>query len=229
MNSSMPQLDLTPEQLLTTTRSVRKRLDFSRPVEMEVLRECIGIAMQAPSGSNTQPWSFIIVTDSEKRRAIAELYRSAFKIHLQSAEPIIRQTFEEKGHGQQIQRINESSEYLAEYLHEVPCFVIPCLKGGSNPMSPPRLEHAPNFVTCAWLGSTLPAVWSFMLAARLYGLGTSWTTLHLVYEKEVAGLLGIPYDHITQVALIPVAYTRGTEFKPAPRKPVSEVFHINSW
>jgi nitroreductase len=225
----MVKVNLTAEQLLTTTRAVRKRLDFYRPVEMEVLRECVEIATQAPSGSNIQPWRMIFITDAQKRQRIADLYRDAFKLYRNAAVPGIWQAFEERGHGQQIQRISESAEYLVEHLHEVPVFVIPCLISGSNPLTPPRLENAANYLAAPMWASVLPAVWSFMQAARLHGLGTSLTTLHLLHEKEISELLGIPYESVTQVALIPLAYTIGTEFRLAARKPVEEVFRINSW
>jgi len=227
--NSIPQLNLTPKELLTTTRAVRQRLDLSRPIKMEVLRECVEIAQQAPSGSNIQPWRMIIVTDQEKRRAIAEIYREAYAYYCKEAVPGIRQVFEAQGQGPQIQRINDSADYLAEHLHEVPVFAIPCLISGSNPMTPLRLENAPNFLAAPMWAAVLPAAWSFMLAARLYGLGTSYTTLHLIYEQKVAELLEIPYESVTQTALIPVAYSLGTEFKPAPRKPIEEVFRLDSW
>lgn len=220
---------MTPDQLLTTTRAVRQRLDLSRRVEMDVLLECVQIAQQAPSGSNIQPWKFVIITDAQKRQSIADLYRAAYAFYRKEAVPGIRQAFEERGQGQQIQRINESADYLAEHLDKVPVLVIPCLSAGSNPMTPPRLENAPNFLAAPMWGAILPAVWSFMLAARARGLGTSWTTLHLLHEQKVAELLGIPYETTTQVALIPVAHTIGTDFKPGPRKPVREVYSIDSW
>jgi nitroreductase len=79
-------------------------------------------------------------------------------------------------------------------------------------------------------GSILPATWSFMLAARARGLGTSWTTLHLWHEQEAAALLGIPYGEVTQCALIPVAHVKGRpEFRPGPRKPLDGVLHLNGW
>ena len=79
------------------------------------------------------------------------------------------------------------------------------------------------------MASIVPATWSFMLAARARGLGTCWTTFHLAHEREAAELLGIPYEAATQAALIPVAYTKGTDFKPGPRKPLGEVIHWDRW
>lgn len=217
----MPLLDLNPDQLLSTTRAVRKRLDFTRPVEPEVLRECLELAMQAPTGSNRQNWHFVIVTDAEKRKGIADLYRKSFASYRASGPAQFRSVNPEQ-RAQTQQRIVSSSDYLAEHMHEAPVLVIPCISG--------RLDQVSTTVGQAgsW-GSILPAVWSFMLAARARGLGTVWTTLHLVYEKETAEILGIPYEKITQTAMIPVAYTLGTDFKPGPREPLDTIVHWDQW
>jgi len=118
-------------------------------------------------------------------------------------------------------RILEASTHLADHIHEVPVFVIPCVQG--------RLEGQPNALVASVFGSIIPAAWSFMLAARSRGLGTVWTTFHLIHEREVAEILEIPYDEVTQVALIPVAYTVGTDFKPGRRKPLDSMVHWESW
>jgi nitroreductase len=115
----------------------------------------------------------------------------------------------------------DSSAYLAEHLHEVPVLVIPCLEG--------RIEDAPLLEQAVGWASIIPAAWSFMLAARGRGLGTSWTSLHLAYEREAAAVLGIPYEQVMQVGLIPVAHTLGEDFKPAQRKPRSERVHWDRW
>lgn len=217
----MSLLDLNPDQLLSTTRAVRKRLDFSRPVEPEVLRECLEMAMQAPTGSNRQSWHFVIVTDAEKRKSISDLYRKSFAAYRASGPAQFRSVNPEQ-RAQTQQRVASSSDYLAEHMHEVPVLVIPCILG--------RLDQVNTTVgqAGAW-GSILPAVWSFMLAARARGLGTVWTTLHLAYEKEAAEILGIPYEKITQTSMIPVAYTLGTDFKPGPREPLDTIVHWNQW
>jgi nitroreductase len=218
----MSQLNLTPDQVLTTTRSVRKRLDFTRPVEPEVIRECLEIALQAPSGSNSQQWHFIVVTDADKRLALAELYRKSFSAYrAQRAAAAARRPVTNAQRAATQERITDSADYLAEHLHEVPVHLIPCITG--------RFDGLPgNQQAGAW-GSILPATWSFMLAARARGLGTAWTTLHLPYEKEAAEVLGIPYEKITQAALIPVAYTLGTDFSPAAREPLDTVLHWDKW
>lgn len=217
----MSLLNLTTDEVLTTTRSVRKRLDFTRPVEPEVLRECLEIALQAPSGSNSQQWHFVVVTDADKRLALAELYRKSFSVYRASraAARASREANSPRVIAQQ--RITDSADYLAEHLHEVPVHLIPCITG--------RLDGLPaNQQAGAW-GSILPATWSFMLAARARGLGSAWTTLHLPYEKEAAEVLGIPYEKITQAALLPVAYTLGTNFSPATREPLDTVLHWDKW
>src|SRR5258708_3499801 len=159
----MPLLNLSPDELLSTTRSVRKRLDFSRAVESEVIQECLELAVQAPTGGNSQNWHFVLVTDAQQRQALGDIYRGGL----------------------------------------------------------------PVFDQAGMYGSILPAVWSFMLAARARGLGTCWTTFHLYFEQEAAEVLGIPYEQVTQVALTPVAYTLGTDFMPAPRIQMESIVHCN--
>jgi nitroreductase len=206
------RLDLTTDELLSTTRAVRKRLDLERPVERDVLEECFALAQQAPTAGYSQSWQFVIVTDPEKKAAIGELWR-------QVAYPYL-----ERGGGArsgQLLRISDAVVHLAEHIHEVPVFVIPCVLG--------RFEGKPNALTASMFGSIVPAAWSFMLAARSRGLGTCWTTFHLLHEEEVAAILGIPYNEVTQVALIPVAYSIGTEFKPGKRKPLDTMLHWESW
>jgi nitroreductase len=205
---------MTPDELLTTTRSVRKRLDLTRPVPRELLRECIEIAQQAPSGSNRQGFHFVVVDDADKRTALAELYRKTWRLYAAGGE----NTFGEgDARGERYDAVRSSAAYLAEHLHEVPVHVLLC--GKARPTAAPA----------SYFAGVIPAGWSFMLAARARGLGTCWTSLHLGYEKEAAELLGIPHDKVTQVALIPVAYTIGTDFKPAKRLPVDDIVHWNEW
>jgi nitroreductase len=223
----MTLLDLTPKQLLTTTRAVRKRLDLTRPVELELIHECIEIATQAPSGGNSQRWHFIVVTDAAKRKELGAIYKKAYdETSLPSLPSLanIPNTPENAQRLQDAQRNTESGAYLAEHLSEVPVIIIPCIQARSG-----RLENlSVRNQADAW-ASVMPAIWSFMLAARLHGLGSVLTTAHLIYEREKAQLLAIPYDTVTQTALIPVAYTIGTEFKPGLRKIPDEIIHINNW
>jgi nitroreductase len=203
--------DLTPDELLSTTRAVRKRLDLTRPVEREVLIECLELAQQAPTASYSQTWHFVVVTDAEKRAALGELWREV-------AFPYLQRGGDRSG---QMARIGDAVVHLADHIHEVPVHVIPCVLG--------RYEGKSNPLVASMFGSIIPAAWSFMLAARSRGLGTVWTTFHLMHERKAAEILGIPYDDVTQVALIPVAYTIGTEFKPGKRKPLDTMLHWETW
>jgi nitroreductase len=209
-----PRIDVAnADLLLSTTRSVRKRLDFERPVEREVLLECLELAVQAPTASNRQTWRWMVVDDPELKGPIADVYREA-------AIPYLRESrANAEGEGQD-RRVFESALYLAENLERAPAFVIPCLAEDLSEMDPLAITVA--------LGSICQAAWSFQLALRARGLGSTWTTLHLRGADKVADLLGIPAG-ITQVALIPVAYTKGLDFRPAKRPPVSEITHWNRW
>jgi nitroreductase len=202
------------DYLLSTTRAVRKRLDLERPVEREVIEECLRLAIQAPTGGNGQRWRWVVVTDADKRMALADLYRDGDFILKKSLERA-----KERGDAQTA-RVYQGAVDFAEVLHDVPVFVIPCIQG--------RVDGADTATAASFFGSILPAAWSFMLAARSRGLGTVWTTLHLRKEREAAELLGIA-DGWSQAALIPVAYTVGTDFKPAKRRPVEEITYWNSW
>ena len=216
--SSHPLLPLSADQVLTTTRSVRKRLDLSRPVERSVIEECLRIAQQAPSASNRQHWHFVVVTDAAKRKALGDLYARARR---DSVANRAARTFRNEEQAEVYQRVSSSADYLGERMGEVPVLVVPCIEG--------RIEQQALPGQAALWGTILPAAWSFMLAARARGLGTVWTTIHLSYEREAAEILGIPYDEVTQAALIPLAYTIGTEFKLAPRDPLETMVHWDSW
>ena len=222
-----PLLDLSPDELLSTTRAVRKRLDLERPVPMEAVRECLRLALQAPTGSNAQGWHFVLVTDAGKRRELGALYRKAFEVYRTMPVSVHagEAAADDSAHAAQMARVVSSAEYLAENLSRVPVHLVPCVEGRVDQLQGPGATLGQASI----YGSILPAVWSFMLAARARGLGTAWTTLHLMHEKEAADLLGIPYDAVTQVALIPLAWSKGTDFKPARRKPMEGVVHLNHW
>jgi nitroreductase len=200
------------DELLTTTRAVRKRLDLTRPVDRGVLLECIRLAMQAPTASNEQDWRWVVVTDPDKRAAIAEIYRSIGADYLAQAA--------ESAPDPQTQRVYQSALGLTETLAKVPVHVIPCLQR--------RFDGSNLLVAASAWASIIPAGWSFLLALRSRGLGSVWTTMHLAKESEVADLLGIP-DTVTQAALFPVAYTIGTDFRPASRPPAETITFWNSW
>ncbi|MFP6797232.1 MAG: nitroreductase family protein [Pseudomonadales bacterium] len=201
------------DELLNTTRSVRKRLDLTKPVPREVIDECLQLAVQAPTGSNVQGWRWIVIDDSDTRAALAALYRRSAEGYLSAANEQAS-----TGANAQTQRVFSSAIYLMEHLDEVPVHLIPCIQG-----NPPN-----GLAGAGFYASIYPAVWSFQLALRARGLGSCLTTLHLAYADEAAALLGIP-EGITQTALLPVAYTVGADFKPAKRPPVSGITYWNSW
>src|SRR2546427_8267406 len=170
---AMPVLDLSPDELLTTTRSVRRRLDFSRPVEQEVIRQCLEIALQAPTGGNRQRWHFVVVTDTEKRQALGDIYRRGFALYRGEPTSAGNVFADDPRRGPIQRRVMDSAEYLAAHMHEAPVLLIPCFSG--------RIDGLPSSSQAGAWGSILPATWSFMLAARARGLGTAWTTLHLTF------------------------------------------------
>ncbi len=208
---------MTPDELLTTTRSVRKRLDLGRPVPLELVRECLEIALQAPSGSNRQTWHWLVVTDQAQRAALGELYRRAVDAYLESPGAAGKLFSDDPDRAHVQTRVGDSVAYLGEHMGDVPVLVVPCLK----------TKLAEGNQAGTW-GSVLPAAWSYMLAARSRGLGTAWTTLHLTYEAEAAEILGLP-EGVHQAALIPTAYYTGSTFKPAARVPLDQVLHLDRW
>lgn len=213
------KLNLSADEVLTTTRSVRKRLDLGRPVPRQVLLECLNIALQAPTGSFSQGWQWVFVEDAAKKRAIADLYGTHYDAYAQQSR--LAQYPDDDLRGQRRAAIRSSSTYLREHFHEVPVLMIPCIQG--------RLDGVSAFQAASAWGSILPAVWSFMLALRERGLGSAWTTLHLPSEREVAEIIGIPYEQYTQAGLFPIAYTVGTEFKAAPRLALDGLVHFDTW
>ena len=211
-------LPLTPDELLTTTRSVRKRLDLDRPVPLALVRECLAVALQAPTGGNRQTWHWVVVTDPGLRAQIGDYYRRSFGAYRTSPAFVGRGGESPERQASQI-RIASSAEWLAARMGDVPVHVIGCIAAAA--------ELPADNQAGLW-GSLLPAAWSYQLAARARGLGTAWTTLHLRYEEEVAQLLGIP-PHIRQGVLLPTAYYTGETFRPAPREPLEKVLHVDRW
>ena len=200
------------DELLTTTRAVRHRLDLTRPVDREVILECVRLATQAPTASNAQDWRWMVITDGDKRAAIAEIYRSIGADYLAHAAASTTDP--------QTRRVYQSALGLTETLAKVPVHVIPCLEG--------RFDDTDQLAAASAWASIIPAGWSFLLALRSRGLGSVWTTMHLAKAQEVAELLGIP-STVTQAALFPVAYTIGTDFRPAVRPPAETITFWNTW
>jgi nitroreductase len=210
---------LTADEVLTTTRAVRKRLDLDRPVARELLLECLQVAVQAPTGSNRQEWQFVFVDDPARKQAIADCYGRAWDQY--NARPRPRYAGGDV-RGERLPHLVSSALYLRQRMHEAPWLMIPCIRG--------RLRDGATTAELAALwGSIVPAFWSFLLAARARGLGTAFTTLHLVYEREVADVLGIPFEEYTQAGMTPIAYFTGDGFRPALRLPLEDVVHWNGW
>ena len=218
----MALLDLNSDELLTTTRAVRKRLDFTRPVDDELIRECVAAAMQAPSGSNNMTMRFVVVKDAAKRAAIGEIYRQCFDIY-KTLPGVYAGSIQKDTEAEQAQqdRVTESALYLADHMGDAPVLVIACTAG--------RVENVPAMMAASAMGNVLPGTWSFMLAARARGLGTAWTTVGLMMEQAIAEVVGIPFDEVQQACLTPVAHTIGTDFKPAMRPAPDTIIHWDFW
>jgi len=215
-----PVLPLTIDELLTTTRAVRRRLDLCRPVPRATVEQCLSLAFDAPNGSNLQLWRWVLVDDPAVKHEMARIYRAAMEDHVGR----LRETGDPAGADYstpEAQRIAASVYHLRDHLHEVPVLVVPAVSG--------RLDGASIFDQASLWGSVLPAVWSFMLALRSRGLGSAWTTLHLRREREMADLLGIPFERATQAGLFPVAYTLGTRFKRGDRARSARTIRWNHW
>jgi len=214
--------DLSADHVLRTTRAVRKRLDFDRPVPREVIRECLDIALQAPTGSNRQNWHFVVITDEAQRNAIGDLYRRAIGAAqadvraLTRIDPADADTYEA-----QTTRVNNSAHWFFDHVQRSPGMLIPCISG--------RIDGPWRMAIASHVGSVIQAAWSFMLAARARNIGSVWTTVHLALEEEAAEILGIPYADVMQVALIPFGYVVGNPFKEAEREPLDLVTHWDRW
>ena len=218
----MPLLDLNNDELLTTTRAVRKRLDYDRPVDDADIRECVRMAMQAPSGSNAMTMQFVVVKDEVKRAKIGEIYRQCFDIY-KSMDGVYAGSIKKDTDAEQAQqdRVTTSADYLGQTMGRAPALVIACTAG--------RVDGASGMIAASTMGNVLPAMWSFMLAARARGLGTAWTTVGLMMEQEIADVVGIPFDEVQQACLSPLAHTKGTDFKPAMRPEPDTIIHWDTW
>ena len=217
-----PLLDLSPDDLLSTTRAVRRRLDLDRPVEPELIRECVEMAAQAPTGSNAQGWHFVVVTDADKREKLAEMYREGFQIFYGDRE---RGAGRDAPGGPRLPRdpgTGWSTRPPTSPSTWARCRSTSSRASRAGSRTDPSRCTPPSGAPCC------PAAWNFCLAARARGLGTCWTTLHLIREQDAAELLGLP-ENVMQGALIPVAHTKGTDFKPGPRRDLDRVLHLEGW
>ncbi len=218
----MPAIhNLPPDELLTTTRAVRKRLDFERPIDAETIRECLEVAQQAPTATNQQNWHFVIVTDPQQREAIADLYRQGWEEYVRIPTGTLNVQQREPERASLQSRVRDSAQYLVDNMHRVPVMVIPCIVG--------RTADMPSWEESTQWSSMMFATWSMMLAARARGIGSVYTCVHLIREGEAAAALGIPYQDVMQVGLIPLAYTVGDRFRPAQREPLDDILHWNRW
>ena len=214
--------ELTADEVLRTTRAIRKRLDFDRPVPRDVIRECLDIAVQAPTGSNRQNWHFVVVTDEAQRNALGDLYRRSVAAAQSDVKTLTRiAPADTEKYDAQTARVTSSAHWFFDHIQRSPGMLIPCITG--------RTDGPWRMATASHVGSVIQAAWSFMLAARARGIGSVWTTVHLALEEEAAGILDIPYADVMQVALIPFGYATGNPFREATREPLDLVTHWDRW
>lgn len=207
------------DYLLTSTPSARKSLDLDAPVDVEDIRECLRIGLQAANGSNAQSWRWLVITDPVVRTKIAELYRDAYLLRVggQLVADLMPPGTPES-------RVMSSTEWLVENLASVPLLVIPCYESYL-----PRIRGDESFYLATLYGSIFPPVWNFQLALHTRGYGTCITTLHLHHEDEIRKLLGIPQTYV-QGCLLPVGRLRaGRTFRAARRRPLEEVVACDRW
>lgn len=199
------------DEVLSTTRAVRRRLDLDRPVDNQLLLDCIDLAEQAPTGGNISSRRWVIVRDQAVKDQLGDMYR-------QAALPFMSRAAERlRGSGHPQEQVMSSAAYLAEHLADVPAIVIPTIIGRYDGSGRPGL-----------FDSVIQAAWSFCLALRARGLGSTWVTAALENQASVKEILGIP-EHMTEIVLLPVAWTKGTEFRRAPRQPARAITYFDRW
>lgn len=198
------------DRLLTTTRAVRKRLDFDREVPDQVIFDCIDAAEQAPTGGSDASRRWIVVRDQVVKDQLGEIYKNSGQFMHTWADRL-------DGTGHFKERIMSSSAYLVDNLAQAPVLVIAAIWGEHDNSGRPGL-----------FDSVVPSAWSFNLALRARGLGTAYTTMLNAHVDELAEILGIP-DGVTTIVTFPVAYTKGLSFKQAPRRPAHEITYFDQW
>jgi nitroreductase len=208
------KLNLSVDDVLTTTRTVRKRLDLSKPVPRAIIEECLELALQAPNGSNLNVWRWIVVDERATIATIARIYKAGLEAYAKDHWRANLGIPDED-------KLVDSAMTLLGVMDRVPALLIPLMPG--------RVEGKNASDQAVMWGSIVQAVWSFCLALRERGLGSAWTTVTLERENDMADVLAIPFEQYTQVGLFPIAYTLGTDFKRAWRKPVSEVLSYNKF
>jgi nitroreductase len=220
--SDYPMVDLSTDALLTTTRSVRRRLDLTKPVPIGLIRECLEIALQAPTSANVQNWSFIVITDAEQRRAIADVYLRTWESIVASPFAVAGRFRDDPARNREQRKVSDSATYLAEHIAQVPVLMVPCVEliDGDDTLT---AENSNRY----W-SSIMPATWSYMLAARSRGLGTTWTGVTIMADGVMRDILGLP-DTVYHATTVPTAYYTGTTFHPAKRIPLDAVLHYDRW
>lgn len=191
------------DYLLQTARSVRRRLDLDRDVPLNVIRDCINVAVQAPVGGMGENTRYLAVRDSATREALAALYREVLS-ELEQSRGI---------------KMKSSQQVLADTLARVPCLLFVYAMGTPGPATAQQV---------AFYGSVMPSAWSLMLALRARGIGSTWTTLLSARSEEVGRVLKVPTE-VTQTVMLPIAYTRDANLKPADRLDASEVMYVDRW
>lgn len=191
------------DHYLSTARSVRRKIDFERPISRKDLEACVNVAVQAPTGIPGETWRFLIVDDGETKQRVAAVYRD-----------VITELMTERG-----LPMKQTQQALMDRLPEMPCMVFVCSLGQPMP------THAGQV---AFFGSVLPAAWSLMLAMRVRGIGATWTSVLSARCEQIAEILNIP-DDVTQTVMLPCGYTKDATLKPADRLSAADVTYWNSW
>ncbi len=211
---TVPSAGMDVLEAIYTTRAMRRLKPD--PIPPEVLRAVMDAAIRAPSGGNSQGWSFVVVQDAELRAGLARIYKPAIDSLFQPGGAYYAQlNSDDAAVSEPIKKIAKSALYLGDHLGEAPAIVIACIRTGGRPT---------NVIT----GSSIyPAVQNLMIAARAYGLGSTLTTVHRTKENETRSLLGIPAD-VETAALIPLGYPKG-RWGVAPRRPLADVVFGDRW
>ncbi len=218
------------DEVLTTTRAVRRRLNFDKPVERELVEECLRLAQQATMGSNLEDWRFVAVSEPEQKARVAALYRDTWEQTVEiplrerrpdtvtRLDPGVRSNEEAQARQQ---RVLKSVKYLVDNLERVPVIMFAC---SAKPVPDTALGDRAS----GYYGSIIPIAWSFMLALRSRGLGSVMATAIVFHSERLSEVLELP-EGTHPITMIPVAYTDTLDFKPAPRRPLEEILRWERW